>query len=180
VRCVTWDGAIERGLAQNQHVCEVQTHLPQSAGEDEVETTPTIDEHLGEPDFCHHWIQDRGELTGLREACPLIVAGERDGDLRLTEWSWYHRLDGHDLPEKQLLVPPGGKVSLSPEDDVDSLRSILELRVAPLVLLVIILKFLVRWLLVLLATTGVAECPPEVVTVDGRVIGTWMPWTFLL
>jgi hypothetical protein len=49
-----------------------------------------------------------------------------------------------------------------------------------LILLVIVLGFLVYWLLVLLATTGVAECPPEVVTVDGRVIGTWMPWAFLL
>jgi hypothetical protein len=41
-----------------------------------------------------------------------------------------------------------------------------------LVLLIVILGFLVYWLLVLLATTGVAECPSEVVTVDGRVIGT--------
>jgi hypothetical protein len=49
-----------------------------------------------------------------------------------------------------------------------------------LILLVIVLGFLVYWLLVLLATTGVAECPPEVVTVDGRVIGTWMLWVFLL
>jgi hypothetical protein len=49
-----------------------------------------------------------------------------------------------------------------------------------LVLLVVILGFLVRWLLVLLSTTGVAESPPEVVTVDGRVIGTWVPWAFLL
>jgi hypothetical protein len=117
---------------------------------------------------------------GLREARPLIVTGERDGDLRPTEWSWYRRLDGHDLSEKQLLVPPGAKVSLAPEDDVDGLRSILELCVAPLILLVVILGFLVYWLLVLLATTEVAECPPEVVTVDGLVIGTWMPWTFLL
>jgi hypothetical protein len=69
------------------------------------------------------------------------------------------------------LVPPGVEVSISPEDDVDGLQSILELRVAPLVFLVVILGFLVRRLLVLLATTGVAECPPEVVTVDSRVIG---------
>jgi hypothetical protein len=121
VRCITWDDAIERGFARNQHVREVQTHLPQSVGEDEVDTTPTIDEHLGEPDFCHHWIHDQGELTGLREAHPLIITGERDGDLRPTEWSWYRQLDGHDLPEKQLLVPPGAEVSLSPEDDVDGL-----------------------------------------------------------
>jgi hypothetical protein len=40
--------------------------------------------------------------------------------------------------------------------------------------------FLVYWLLVLLATTGATECPPEVVTVDGRVIGTWLSWAILL
>jgi hypothetical protein len=48
----------------------------------------------------------------------LIIAGERDGDLRPTEWSWYCQLDGYDLPEKQLLVPPGAKIPISPEDDV--------------------------------------------------------------
>jgi hypothetical protein len=46
--------------------------------------------------------------------------------------------------------------------------------------LVVILGFLVRWLLALLTTTRVVECPPEVITVDGRVIGTWVPWAFLL
>jgi hypothetical protein len=90
------------------------------------------------------------------------------------------RLDGHDLPEKQLLVPPGAEIPISPEDDVDGLRSVLELGVAPLVLLVVILGFFVRRLLVLPATTGVAERPPEVVAIDGRVIGTWMPWALLL
>jgi hypothetical protein len=64
VRRITWDNAVEQRLARNQHVREVQTNLSQSAGEDKVETTPTVDEHLGEPDFCHHWIQDRGNLSG--------------------------------------------------------------------------------------------------------------------
>jgi hypothetical protein len=49
-----------------------------------------------------------------------------------------------------------------------------------LVLFVVILGFLVRRLLVLLTTTGVAERPPEVVAVNGRVISTWMPWALLL
>jgi hypothetical protein len=49
-----------------------------------------------------------------------------------------------------------------------------------LILLVVVLRFLVYWLLVLLATTRVAQCPPEEVTVNGRVIGTWIPWIFLL
>jgi fatty acid desaturase len=106
----------------------------------------------------------------------LVIAGERDGDLRPTEWSWYRRLDRHDLPEKQLLVPPGAKILISPEDDVDDLRSVLELRVALLVVVVIILGFFVRRLLVLLTTTGVAERPPKVITVNGSVVGTWVPW----
>jgi hypothetical protein len=106
--------------------------------------------------------------------------GERDGDLRPTEWSWYSRLDGHDLPKKQLLVPSGAKIPITSEDDVDGLRSVLELRVAPLVLLVVILGFFVRSLLILLTTTGVAKRPPEMVAVDGRMVGTWMPWVLLL
>jgi hypothetical protein len=46
--------------------------------------------------------------------------------------------------------------------------------------LVVIFGFFVHWLLVLFATTGVAEYPSKVVTIDCRVIGTWMPWAFLL
>jgi hypothetical protein len=46
--------------------------------------------------------------------------------------------------------------------------------------LVIIFGFFVRWLLVLLATTGIAESPPEAVTINCCMIGTWMPWAFLL
>jgi hypothetical protein len=110
----------------------------------------------------------------------LVVAGERDGDLQPTERSWYRRLDGHDLPEEQLLVPPGAKILVSPEDDVDDLRSILELRVAPLVIVVVILGFFVRRLLVLLTTTGVAERPTKVVAVNGSVVGTWVPWALFL
>jgi hypothetical protein len=78
------------------------------------------------------------------------------------------------------LLPPGTKVAIPPEDDVDGLRSNLKLQVAPLVALIVILGFLVRWLLVLLATARIAKSPPEVVTVNRRLTGTWMPWTFLL
>jgi hypothetical protein len=34
--------------------------------------------------------------------------------------------DGKNLPEKQLLVPPGTKILISPEDDVDDLRGVLK------------------------------------------------------
>jgi hypothetical protein len=103
----------------------------------------------------------------------LIVAGERDGDLRPTERSWYRRLNGHDLSEEQLLVPPGAKILISPEDDVDDLRSVLDV-------VVIILGFFVRMLLVLLTTTGVAERPPKVVAINGSVVGTWVPWALFM
>jgi hypothetical protein len=110
----------------------------------------------------------------------LVVARERDGDLRPTEWSWYRRLNGHDLPEKQLLVPPGAKILISSEDDVDNLRSVLKLWVVPLIIVVVILGFFVRRLLVLLTTTGVVERPPKVVVVNGSVVGTWVPWALFL
>jgi hypothetical protein len=103
---VTWDDAVKGGLAGNQHVLEIQAHFLQSADEDEIEPAPTIDEDLGEPDLRHHRIQDQGKLTGLRKAHPLVIAKKQDGDLRPTEWSWYRQLDGQNLPEKQLLVPP--------------------------------------------------------------------------
>jgi hypothetical protein len=64
VRRITWDNAIERRLSWNQHVREVQTHLSQSAGKDEVETTPAVDEHLGEPDFYTTGSRTRGNLPG--------------------------------------------------------------------------------------------------------------------
>jgi hypothetical protein len=46
--------------------------------------------------------------------------------------------------------------------------------------LVIILGFLICRLPVLLTTTGVAKRPLEVIAIDGRVVGTWMPWALLL
>jgi hypothetical protein len=45
--------------------------------------------------------------------------------------------------------------------------------------LVILFGLFIRWL-VLLVATGIAECPPEVVAINCRMIGTWMPWAFLL
>jgi hypothetical protein len=46
--------------------------------------------------------------------------------------------------------------------------------------LVIVFGFFVHGLLVLLATAGIADCPPEVVTINCHMIGTWMPWALLL
>jgi hypothetical protein len=96
------------------------------------------------------------------------------------EWSWYRRLDGQNLLEKQVLVPPGTKILISPEDDIDDLRIVLKLRVAPVVLLIVVIGFFVRRLLVLLSTTGVAERSPKVVAVNSGVVGTWMPWALFL
>jgi hypothetical protein len=46
--------------------------------------------------------------------------------------------------------------------------------------LVVVFGFFVHGLLVLLATTGIAESSLEVVTINCHMIGTWMPWAFLL
>jgi hypothetical protein len=180
VRRVTWDNAVEGGLAGNQHVLKIQAHFLQSADEDEIEPASAIDEDLGKLDLRHHGVQDQGELTGLREARPLIVARERDGDLRPTEWPWYRRLDGQDLPEKQLLVPPGTEILISSEDNIDDLRGILKLRIAPLDIVVVILGFFVGRLLILLSTTSVTERPPKVVAVNGGMASARMPWALLL
>jgi hypothetical protein len=177
---ITWNDAVKGGFAGNQHVLEIQAHFLQSADEDEIEPAPAIDVDLGELNLRHHRIHDQGELTRLQKAHPLVVVRERDGDFRPTEWSWYHRLDGQNLPEKYLLDPPGTKILISPKDNVDDLRSVLKLWVAPVVLLIIILGFFVRRLLVLLSSTGVAERPLKVVAVNGGVVGTWMPWALFL
>jgi hypothetical protein len=55
----------------------------------------------------------------------------------------------------------------------------LELHVVRFVPLVVLFGFFIRWL-VFLAATGIAEEPPEVVAINRRMIGTWMPWIFLL
>jgi hypothetical protein len=45
--------------------------------------------------------------------------------------------------------------------------------------LVILFGLFISWL-VLLVATEIAECPPEVVAINCCIIGTWMPWAFLL
>jgi hypothetical protein len=110
----------------------------------------------------------------------LIVARERDGDLRPTERPWYRRLDGQDFTKKQLLVPPGTEILITAEDNVDDLRGILKLRITPLVVVIVILGFFVGRLLILLSTTGVTERPPKVVAVNGGVASARMPWALLL
>jgi hypothetical protein len=180
MRRITWDDAVERGLAGNQHILEIQTHLLQSADEDEIEPAPAIDQDLGKLNLRYHGVQDQGKLTGLGKACPLVITRERDGDLRPTKWPRYRRLDGQNLSEEQLLIPPGTEVLVPPEDDVDHLQRILKLRVAPVILLIIVLGFFVSRLLVLPPTTGVAERPPKVVAVDGSVVGARMPRALLL
>jgi hypothetical protein len=180
MRRITWDDPVKGRLAGHQHILEIQAHLLQSTDEDEIEPASAIDEDLGKLDLCHHRIQDQWELTGLREARPLIVARERDGDLRPTERPWYRRLDGQDLPKKQLLVPPGTEILITAEDNVDDLRGILKLRITPLVIVIVILGFFVSRLLILLSTTGVAERPPKVVAVNGGMASARMPWALLL
>jgi hypothetical protein len=75
------------------------------------------------------------------------------------------------LSEEQFLFPPGIELFITSEDYVASFRSILELRMVRFVPLVILFGFFIRWL-VLLAATGIAEYPPEVVAINCRMIGT--------
>jgi hypothetical protein len=55
----------------------------------------------------------------------------------------------------------------------------LELHVVRFVPFLVLFGFFVRWL-VLLAATRIAKCPQEVVAINSRMIGTWVPWAFLL
>jgi hypothetical protein len=64
-------------------VSDVELHLLQGLGENDVEPTPTIDEYLVESGARHYWIQDERKMPWFGEACPLIRAGEGDGSLRL-------------------------------------------------------------------------------------------------
>jgi hypothetical protein len=81
--------------------------------------------------------------------------------------------------EEQFLFPPGFELFITSEDDVDGFRNILELRIVRFVPLVILFGLFIRWL-VLLTAAGIAEYPLEVVAINCRMIGTWMPWAFLL
>jgi hypothetical protein len=77
------------------------------------------------------------------------------------------------------LFPPGTDLFITSEDDVDGFGGILELRVVRFVPLVVLFGFFIRQL-ILLATTGIAKFPSEVVAINCRLIGTWMPWVFFL
>jgi hypothetical protein len=62
-------------------VDNVELHLLQGLGEKDVEPASIVDEYLVESGACDYWFQDEWETSWLREACPLIHAGEGDGYL---------------------------------------------------------------------------------------------------
>jgi hypothetical protein len=62
-------------------VGNVELHLLQGLGEKDVEPASTVDEYLVEFGAHDYRFQDKWETPWLREACPLIRAGEGDGYL---------------------------------------------------------------------------------------------------
>jgi hypothetical protein len=81
--------------------------------------------------------------------------------------------------EKQFQFPPGTDLFITSEDNINGFQGILELRVVLFVPLVVLFGLFIRWL-VLLVATGITECPPKVVAINCRMIGTWITWAFLL
>jgi hypothetical protein len=62
-------------------VGNVELHLLQGLGEEDIEPTPTIDEYLVESGARDYWLQDERKPPWFREACPLIRAREGNGYL---------------------------------------------------------------------------------------------------
>jgi hypothetical protein len=67
--------------ALDEQVGDVELHLLQGLGEKDVEHASTVNEHLVESGARNYWFQDGWETSWLREAFPLIRAGEGDGYL---------------------------------------------------------------------------------------------------
>jgi hypothetical protein len=70
---IAGDDAVESRLARDEHVHQVRAHLPQRAGEEEVETAPAVNEYSCELDLCYHRVQNQREFARLREAGPLVI-----------------------------------------------------------------------------------------------------------
>jgi hypothetical protein len=62
-------------------VSDVELYLLQGLGEKDVEPAPTVDEYLVESGARDYRLQDERKPPWFREACPLIRAGEGDGNL---------------------------------------------------------------------------------------------------
>jgi hypothetical protein len=60
-------------------VGNVELHLLQGLGEKDIEPAPTVDEYPVESGAHDYRFQDEWKPPWLREACPLIRAGEGDG-----------------------------------------------------------------------------------------------------
>jgi hypothetical protein len=75
------DDVVKRRCALGEHVGNVELHLLQGRCEKDVEPASTVDEYLVESGARDYWYQDEWETPWLREACPLICAGEGDGYL---------------------------------------------------------------------------------------------------
>jgi hypothetical protein len=63
----------------------------------------------------------------LEEAGPLILLGEGDWDLAISQRFLYGRLEKKDLAQSQLLRTLRGEAAFSAKDDVDNILWILEI-----------------------------------------------------
>jgi hypothetical protein len=69
-------------------VSDLELHLLQGLGEEDVEPAPTVDEYLVESGARDYRLQNERKPPWFREACPLIRAGEGDGYLRPHKRGW--------------------------------------------------------------------------------------------
>ena len=66
-------------MGEQTHV--VEAHLGQCTSEDQIEPASTVNEYSRELGPLDNWIEYQWELSRFREAGPLIIPGEGDGDL---------------------------------------------------------------------------------------------------
>jgi hypothetical protein len=88
-------------------VGNVKLHLLRGLGEKDIEPTSTVDDYRVESGARDYRFQDEWKTPWLREACPLICAGESDGYLRPPERGRNRYFNVQDFPYSGLLRPFG-------------------------------------------------------------------------
>ena len=92
-RRVSRNDAIKGGFAWSVQSHVVEAHLRQCACKDQVEPASTVDKYSSEFGSLDDWIEYQWELSWFREAGPLILPGEGDGDLAIFQGSLNCKLD---------------------------------------------------------------------------------------
>jgi len=78
---VSGDDAVEGGFAWSKKTHVVEAHLRQCTCKDQVEPASAVDKYSSELGSLDNWIEYQRGLYWFREAGPLILPGEGDGDL---------------------------------------------------------------------------------------------------